>query len=409
MTDTTASALVDGDSIQFNPPVSQSSPPPMMQDEGQHIGSSALVDKESTQHNLTDSQPSPPPMVPDESRHIGLLPNLDASGQDDEMMEATTKAPSLVEEETIKHLLFLRLGFTLASASSQPDAICAPANSSFFNWKAVCRTVGASDDPSIEQHQPLITNFLDLLLSSEDPYQDIPSSHWDLHPLNPERLSSRPSRLLVKCKVLKSDTLYILRSLEDSESSVRGWFVAVNGQTALECIRRNLGPSLLDITLFLAQRGFPFTILRPKWTPSAPQLPPSLPTGYVMSLGKRPADHVFTVSEFLDYEQRRDAFIQTHPHARRALRMGGVYGRLARVSLDPTNSNSLPPRELYPGRIEEYQSDTFIDDCFTPEELRFLVGAYDLEEQEQKPNSNVAQKKGKGKKAEKAQSGTLVV
>jgi hypothetical protein len=142
--------------------------------------------------------------------------------------------------------------------------------------------------------------------------------------------------------------------------------------TALECVRRNLGPCHNDIVNYFITHGMEFHTLQ-----TVEVLPPPTPVLQPLLL-HRPTGYVFDKADFLAYESSRDSFLQSHPYARRALCEGGIIARLARESMSDTLVFQGPSEEALEGKCSVFTSSAgiMVDDHLTQNVKDLICGTY---------------------------------
>ena len=146
--------------------------------------------------------------------------------------------------------------------------------------------------------------------------------------------------------------------------------------TALECIRRGLGPHTIDIANFLITHGVRFRAIQPiSKSPDSPTPPNRPPCRY---LGYRPVKYSFDLADYAGYEALRDSFLRSQPHGSLALREGGIIARLAREVLPNSNGLSGPSSEALSGHHARFICDdqVYVEDEFSEAELGLICGTY---------------------------------
>ena len=184
--------------------------------------------------------------------------------------------------DDLAQLLYFRFGFNFGVGRYvvPPNAMLV-----FKQWYDVTCCVGGQDLESQERQEPAISYFLSLLFSSKaNAVSFIPPEFWDLHPNNPEPLESKQPRFVdIELKSFSNDpAVCVLRGRNLHHSRNASWLVAVSPMTALEILRRDVGPHSADIARFLIGNGIPFNTLSP-----LSKIPPSIssPPGPLPSLG----------------------------------------------------------------------------------------------------------------------------
>jgi hypothetical protein len=328
------------------------------------------IDGSDGPENVHNDQPIPDPE----------LDLFNASKQD--VISVNPIAPivePLPEPQSLEALLYFRYGYSLDEALDQPMPLFShdQSNSEHFKtWTKVCRSVGGQAFESL----PATSNFesiqeflVALETSRHQPLHGVPAKFWDLSPWNSNALSRAPSNIGIEVKHFENMTLCLLhlRTSEEVED-VTSWQVGVSPMTALECIRRKLGPCRNDIVNYLLAHGMEFHTLQTVevFPPPAPVLQPLL--------RHRPTGYVFDQADFLAYESSRDSFLQSHPYARRALCEGGIIARLARESMSDTLVFQGPSEEALEGKCSVFTSpDGIMVDDHLPQDVKDLIcGTY---------------------------------
>jgi len=277
----------------------------------------------------------------------------------------------------LEDLIYYRYGYSM---DEEPYLGREPryegSSSLFNNWTAVCRSVGGQGLSSMEKSRDPITDFLSALSVSRQPFHEVPGKYWDLSPGNGEPLASfRPAHLRIEVKTFRDGTFCLLHSR--SQPPTTEWCISVEAMTSLECIRRGLGPSLLDVAEFLLKHGTPFRTLVP--TSNPPLKAPAVPSQ--QSLGRRPHQYKFDLADFAAYESLRESFIQAQPAGRRALSYGGIVARLARETLPDSAVLAGPSDSALQGQQEILDDGKvfFVDDKISDQDLDLICGTYELE------------------------------
>lgn len=136
---------------------------------------------------------------------------------------------------------------------------------------------------------------------------------------------------------LDGKMLYLIHPVDMSRDS--SWVLAVDAMTALECVRRCLGPHTTDIADFLVTRGMPFSTLQCMISIPGPRTPPR-PTSTL--LGTRPTNYWFDLADFSAYQSICESVLKSKSFCRAALCMGGIVARLTRDIL-PISAALLGP------------------------------------------------------------------
>jgi hypothetical protein len=149
--------------------------------------------------------------------------------------------------------------------------------------------------------------------------------------------------------------------------------------TALECIRRGLGPHTIDIANFLITHGVEFRTLQLISTSTDSSERPVRPNCRYY-LGYRDADYRFNMADFAGYVTLRDSFLRSQPHGPLALREGGIIARLAREVLPNSNALLGPSSEALSGHRAKFfcNDEVYAEDKFSEAELGLICGTYAL-------------------------------
>jgi hypothetical protein len=283
------------------------------------------------------------------------------------------------EPQSLEELLHFRYGYSLDEALDQPMPSFSEHNFEHFDtWTKLCRSVGgqAFELSAATSNSKSIPEFLVALENEghKKPLHGVPAKFWDLSPWNSNSLSRAPSHICIKVKHFGNTTLCLLhpRISDEVKDVTMSWQVAVSPITALECIRRNLGPCRNDIVNYLLAHGMEFHTLQ-----TVNALPPPTPVLQPL-LRYRPTGYVFDQADFLAYESSRDSFLQSHPYARRALCEGGIIARLARESMSDTLVFQGPSEEALEGKCDIFASlgGIMVDD-YIPQDVKDLIcGTY---------------------------------
>jgi hypothetical protein len=287
---------------------------------------------------------------------------------------------------TLDDILYYRYGFSLSEHpyTGIPSSVTMDGTRPFRGkWKEICASVGGLplESSAVTEDRAAIEDFLSILSVSLDPFNDVPGIYWDLRSENlgiDNVFISIEERQLNDGK--KNDKHYIIRPRFLHPSRDTSWLLSVDSMTALECIRRGLGPHTIDIANFLISHGVRFHALQ--LIPNSPKLeqPPVRPS--CRYLGYRPVGYFFDEADFVGYESLRDSFFLAQSHGPLALRQGGVIARLAREVLPNSNALSGPSSEALSGRRARFSyggdSEIYVDDKFSEAELGLICGTYAL-------------------------------
>jgi len=322
---------------------------------------------------------------PDAWDHCSEFEPFSASKQD--VISVNPVAPIVEpapEPQSLVELLYFRYGYSFDEVLDQPMPSFSQHNSDHFGtWIKICRSVGgqAFESSGASSNLGAIREFLVALeTSGARALHGVPAKFWDLSPWNSNSLSRAASNICIEVKhfSIRSEqiTLCLLhpRNSDEAYDITTSWQVAVSPTTALECIRRNLGPCRNDIVDYLLAHGMEFHTLQ---TFSGEALPPPAPTLQPL-VRHRPTGYRFDLADFVAYESSRDSFLQSHPYARRALCEGGIIARLARESMSDTLVFQGPSEEALEGNYSVFATHDgiMVDDYLSQDIKDFICGTY---------------------------------
>jgi hypothetical protein len=397
----------DCTSMDVDPTPQISDPPPMILDSISDPNSSdpSMIVEESDPAPQSVPTPAqvasdPPPMHID-SETLSRVPQSegDYNGSDDseddqdpydasrqDVFNAYSFAALDLEQmpvTSLDDLLYFRYGFSLKETSYTgiPSSVSKAATRSIRSWTEVCRTVGGQQlESSAVVNRAAIQDFLSILAGCPDPFKDMPGKYWDLSPsgLNPI-VELRNVFISIEERQFTDGKHYIIRPrfLHPSRDVSSSWLLSVDPMTALECIRRGLGPHTIDIANSLISHGVHFRALQRIPNALNSEKPPRPSCRY---LGNRPVDYSFDLADFAGYEALRDSFLCSNSHGPLALREGGIIARLAREVLPNFKALSGPSSEALSGHRARftYGDEIYVDDSFSMAELGLICGTYVL-------------------------------
>jgi hypothetical protein len=302
----------------------------------------------------------------------------DASRQD--VLNAYLFVPLDLEQmpiTTLGDLLYYRYGFSLNEDpyTGIPASFKAETHA-FRSWTEICRAVGGQHLNASADDRVVIDHFLSILAGCENPFNDVPGKYWDLSPLGHIPLVNLTKVFIsIEERQFTGGVQYIIhpRSLHPDRDAP--WLLSVDPLTALECIRRGLGPHRVDIAKFLISHGVHFRTLQLLSNSPEPCVRPQC-----RYLGYRPVDYRFDLADFAGYEALCDSFLRSQPHGPLALREGGIIARLAREVLSNSDALLGPSSEALSGRGAKfvYNDKIYVEDTFSEAELGLICGTYTL-------------------------------
>jgi hypothetical protein len=281
-----------------------------------------------------------------------------------------------IQSESVEEYVYHRFGFHLDENpyTGVPSSVASAVK--FYDWVDVIRSIGAHQLGSSLMHCQPIKEFLECLLSTKDPLRDVPAKFWDLNTTNSVCLNFAAGLVRIEPKTfLDGKMLYLIHPVDASRDS--SWVVAVNAMTALECLRRRLGPHATDIADFLITRGMPFSTLQRMTSIPGPRTPPR-PISTM--LGTLPINYRFNLADFSAYRSICESVLKSKPFCRAALCMGGIVARLAREII-PIGAALLGPS---PDALEGSQEilvsggELFCDDKLSETYTDLICGVYDI-------------------------------
>ena len=302
-----------------------------------------------------------------------------------DVLNAYSFGPLDLEEmpvTTLDDLLYYRYGYSLNESpyTGIPTSV-AKVKGTFRSWTEVHRAVGGQhlDSSETAEYRRPIKDFLTILVESDVPLHDVPGKYWDLSSSGFKPIVELDKVFIsIEERQFNNGKHYIIvpRFLHPSRDT--SWFLSVDPMTALECIRRGLGPHTVDIANFLISHGVRFRTLE-RLQNSPKSLTPSV-RPHCRYLGYRPVGHSFDLADFAGYEALRDGFLGSQAHGPFALRSGGIIARLAREVLPNSNALSGPSYEALNGGREQFICDgeIYVDDSLSVDDLGLICGTYVL-------------------------------
>jgi hypothetical protein len=279
-----------------------------------------------------------------------------------------------IQTDSLEDYVYYRFGFHL-DEQTDTDVPSSASGATFRDWLEVRRAIGCHEvDGSPSCRRPL-QDFLECLLS-KDPLRDVPAKFWDLNAGNGAHLNLSTGFIRIEPKsFLDKKTRYLLRPVGLHASRDSSWVLAVDAMTALECVRRRLGPHTVDIADFLINRGIPFQTLRLMTSIPGPRTPPR-PISNL--LGTWPMNYRFDIADFSVYQTICDSVLRSNPSCRAALCMGGIVARLAREVIPNTDALLGPSQDALDGhqKIFVCGDESFCDDQLSDAYQDLICGVY---------------------------------
>ena len=279
-----------------------------------------------------------------------------------------------IQTDSLDDYVYYRFGFHLDEKTCT-DVPSSASSAKFRDWLEVRRAIGCHEVDGSPSCQRPIQQFLECLLS-KDPLRDVPAKFWDLNPNNTAPLNLTAGFIHIEPKIfLDGITRYLFRPVGLHASRDSSWVLAVDAMTALECVRRCLGPHTIDIADFLINRGIPFSTLRRMTSTPGPRTPPR-PISNL--LGTRPMKYRFDLADFSVYQMVCDSVLRSHSFCRAALCMGGIVSRLAREIIPNTAALLGPSQDALDGlqKIFVCGDELFCDDELSDAYKDLICGVY---------------------------------
>ena len=280
-----------------------------------------------------------------------------------------------IQTDSLEDYIYYRFGFYLDEDPYTGVPLSAY-STKFHDWLEVRQSIGCHQvDGSLTYRQP-IQDFLQCLLSKDDPLRDIPAKFWDLNSCNSANPNLATGFVRIEPKRFSNGvTHYLIQPNGLHASRDASWVLAVDAMTALECIHQRLGPHTIVVANFLINRGIPFSTLRPMTSIPAPHTPPQ-PISNL--LGIRPMNYQFDIADFSAYQTLCDSFLKSNPSSRAALCMGGIVARLAREFLLNTAALLGPSQDALEGsqKILVCGDKFFCDDQLSDTHTNLICGVY---------------------------------
>jgi hypothetical protein len=340
-----------------------------------------------------DSESLRAPHSEDGSDDLDDQDSYEASKQD--VLNAYSFGPPNLEVmpvTSLDDLLYFRYGFSLNESpyTGIPSSVSKDGTRAINTWSIACRVVGGQNlESSGVENESAIKHFLSILAGSPDPFNGVPGKYWDLSALGHRPFVELEAFIYIEERQFsnRKDKQYFIRPRDLHPSRDTSWLISVDSMTALECIRRRLGPHTIHIADFLISHGVRFRALQRIFNSEELQAPFH---PHIRYLGYRPDKYIFDVADFAGYEEMRDSFFRSQSHGPLALREGGIIARLAREVLPNANALSGPSSEALSGHRARFISgdETYVDDEFSEDEFGLICGTYVL------GNPNPNSKKG---------------
>jgi hypothetical protein len=296
------------------------------------------------------------------------------------VQDILTRNPIITAEEPppevqfLEDLVYYRYGFFLDEAPYEsPKGIIITVK----DWSSVCRSVGGHHlDLSSKKNQSPITDFVNILANIDRPFHKVPTKYWDLSADNYGFLSKQDNHFRIEVKDFGDEVLCFLHPRNLESSKCPAWILAVPPMTALECIRRRLGPDPYMLAEYLTTHGMEFRTLQRLASRPANARPGNSSSTPI--LGKRPLGYKYDSADFAKYLTVRDSYLEGCSHARRALSIGGLIARLAREVLPISAILMGPSQDALEGKQDVLccGDEVYVDDGLSEEASQVICGTY---------------------------------
>lgn len=251
-------------------------------------------------------------------------------------------------------------------------------------WDGVLRCIGHKTAPNVTSNtQGGIANFINNLMPGSNPatqivanldiaQQDIADNA--LYPLM-EHASLGFNIAIFKWKNI---THYGLVSKDKDIPQPHWQLILTDAAAVIQCLREDLGSSLVEAARFLFSSGIPFNTYMDIF-----ESPPATEPYSEYTLGYRPPSHKPTMIDYSFYQELRARFMQ-RPYARSALLRGGIIWRLATDCVEDTTSMEYAaiagPSDdvVHYGEPLSYGSRKLYDDSLTDTEKELICGVYKI-------------------------------
>lgn len=159
---------------------------------------------------------------------------------------------------------------------------------------------------------------------------------------------------------------------EETDEAVDWFLILEDPAVVVECMRRRLGPSLVDIAKNLSERGVAFKTLRSCLLATLEEKIPQAVTH-----GWRPENYRPTgMEEYMAYQSIRIDFLKQR-RMRAALMCGGIVWRLAIETLTADAVIAGPSHDSYHEVVQEHSThENYYDDHLSVIEQDFICGVY---------------------------------
>ena len=248
----------------------------------------------------------------------------------------------------------------------------------FGNWLEVCQSIGYHQLNGFLSHCQPIQDFLQCLLSTDDPLFDVPTKFWDLNTNNIASLNLATGFVCIEPKKFSDRiTCYLIWPVGLHTSRDSSWVLAIDAITALECVYQCLKPHTIDIANFLINQGIPFLTLQCMTSIPTPHTPPPSISNL---LGTGPINYKFDIADFSAYQTFCDSILKSKPFCHTALCMGRIVARLAQEIIPNTAALLGPSQDTLEGsqKIMACDDQLFCNNVLSDIYTDLICGVYKI-------------------------------
>jgi hypothetical protein len=315
--------------------------------------------------------PSPPPPNDVFTNDIVTTYAIGSSQYTNEVTDMDINSASMDPPDSI---LYYRYGFNWDGVSVYAPCQTVP------DWKSTQKTFADTRDIVDCKLHVAIANFVDYLVHNVP----VPAVLSDLDSQNPSPLCEDSNPRLSVTPKTYSDTMYYLIQLVGPPSpNDLSWDLMVEDPlTAIQCLREDLGPSIMDVIMTFLRTGTPFNT-RIRSNKTHPALTHPRHHGKPVGLGWREKGYCGDAIDYAVYEALHTEFL-AQPHACSALLKGGIIWQLARCSVKFSVASAGPLDDVfnYGSCIKSnFDGVELWDDDLSEDELNLICGVYKVKTQ----------------------------
>ena len=270
--------------------------------------------------------------------------------------------------DTQDAILYHRYGFNWDGVSTYAPRAAVP------DWNSTQKTLTDNRNMLNASMRVAVAHFVDYIVHNER----VPAVFSDLDGQNPTPLRQDfNQRLSVKPKRFNNSIYYFIQFEPPSLTDPTWDLVVEDPLTALECYRRHLGQSVIDIATGFLLAGKPFST-RIQSDRAHPAVVHPRRHGKPVGLGWREKGYAGNTTDYAAYEALRTEFL-TQPRARCACLKGGIVWRLARHSIELGVASAGPSDDVFDYGsciVSDSGGLELWDDELSDDELNLICGVY---------------------------------